>query len=129
VVPFARQHRIYIRSEQAMSASRMPGPSELSQLARVLWMRLEPGTDDPALMVQVSQTLVMLAQELDFAVARQVRCAGLNAEQWRALWVQTAKQDEEKRREIYRLESRIQVLEGRGGVAAGEPNPQAEDKP
>lgn len=98
-----------------MSESRLPGPAELTQFARSLWIRLEPGTDDLALMVQVSQVLVMLCQELDFAVARQVRCAGMNAEQWRALWVQTAKQDEEKRQEIYRLEARIQVLEGRDG--------------
>lgn len=48
------------------------------------------------------------------AVAQQERCAGQTANEWRALWVQQAKQDEVKGFEIKMLRIAIEALQARG---------------
>lgn len=50
------------------------------------------------------------------AVAQQERCAGMTANEWRALWVQQAKQDEAKGVEIAMLKITIEALRTRGAV-------------
>lgn len=49
------------------------------------------------------------------AVRQQERCAGQTANEWRALWVQQAKQDAAKGVEIEMLKIAIQALQKRGG--------------
>lgn len=50
------------------------------------------------------------------AVAQQERCAGMTANEWRALWVQQAKQDEAKGLEIAMLKIAMEALRARGTV-------------
>lgn len=50
------------------------------------------------------------------AVAQQERCAGMTANEWRALWVRQAKQDEAKGTEIAMLKIAIEALKARGAV-------------
>ena len=45
------------------------------------------------------------------AVAQQERCAGQTANEWRALWVQQAKQDEAKGFEIKMLRIAIEAMQ------------------
>lgn len=50
------------------------------------------------------------------AVAQQERCAGMTANEWRALWVQQAKQDEAKGTEIAMLKIAVEALRARGSI-------------
>jgi hypothetical protein len=53
------------------------------------------------------------------AIAQQKRCAGQTANEWRALWVQQAKQDEAKGVEIAMLKIAVEALRARGATLLG----------